>query len=722
MSRQLRSAEMLRGKARREEERLERLVARCEPAFHLVPDTLLVAKDIKDHYPPAHQAHITADELRTSVTWLKYEPLMTALQAGRAAAAAVIECQHCQPSETPKVMYHNFSGSSAEGLYDLVVGKGGTSDFDVMFEFGGPFRWAEGAGCISPESAPQLYAEPSSSPGFVILYWVRTSRCSHEAPLAALPPDSIRRLMWYHCRVRSPPDAEITRSGPAVNVRLSGALHGGDDRVPCLRLPWWPDRDVFLCRRRVTDFPPAATRRDLCRYGVHLVPTGRPGSETEEFEYRVSFSRAEVITVRHLSPVQHGTITTVKGMKNALKDSGATPALKSYYVKTAVLWLAQDQPSERWMGITDGVNMVLDWLEHHLSAGHLPCFFWPAINLVGGRDTAEVEDIIITVQLMRRQEDILLMACCGSKWPGLDTMLEGGSEPLSEPQLRLRLTRRLVRQAVLEGIAYRSTAPCWEHWFRHYIPALPRLSQHRLLQWRYRRQSGTYGQQCYLLQALAVAPADLVPDMHLTSLGGDRFAWPVTPLTDLLTQYDMEYLLCEPAAVAAWCRQQLCRPPAERPAGLTAELNTPRGRAELLLQPELYIRAVSEAMPGGRAAVQREDQREEELWRANYRPHDTYQQCREDLEHGLRCDLESQLRHCLPELDGPTAAATARLWRQNMQHLLSGDRLREAYTAVTRWPDRWQLVQHLVTDGTREGKTLRRGGPFTHINTGHTLM
>ena len=221
---------------------------------------------------------------------------MTALQAGRAAAAAVMECQHCQPSEPLKVMYHNLSGSSAEGLYDLVIGEGGTSDYDIMFEFGGPFRWAEGAGCISPESAPQLYAEPSSSPGFVTLYWVRTSRCSHEAPLAALPADSIRRLMWYHCRVISPPDAEITRFGPAVNIRPSGAHDGGIDHVPCLRLPWWPERDAFLCRRRVTDFPLAVTRRDLCRYGVHLVPTGRPGSETEQFEYRVSFSRAEVVT------------------------------------------------------------------------------------------------------------------------------------------------------------------------------------------------------------------------------------------------------------------------------------------------------------------------------------------------------------------------------------------------------------------------------------------
>ena len=188
-------------------------------------------------------------------------------------------------------MYRNFSGSSAECLYDLVIGEEGTSDYDIMFEFGGPFRWAvgSGAGSISPESAPQLYAEPSTSPGFVILYWSRTSRCSHEAPLVALPADSIRRLMWYHCRVISPPDAEIACSGPAVNIKKSDAIHGGTDHVPCLRLPWWPELDAFLCRRRVTDFPPAATRREICRFGVHLVPTGRPGSATEQSEYRVSF-------------------------------------------------------------------------------------------------------------------------------------------------------------------------------------------------------------------------------------------------------------------------------------------------------------------------------------------------------------------------------------------------------------------------------------------------
>ena len=244
MSEQLRLAERLREKARAEE-RLERLVARCGSAFHLVPDNLLLAINIANYHPASQQAGVTNNEMRRSVNWLQTGSLMSALQTGRAAAAAV-QCQHCQPSEPLTVRYGNLSGSSAENLYDIVIGEGGTSDHDVMFEFGGRFRWTAGADCISPEAAPQLCAEPASSPGFVNLHWVRTSLCSHKAPLAALPADSVRRLMWYHCRAISPPSAEITRSGPAVNVSESDANDGGIDHVPCLRLPWWPEAEAFF--------------------------------------------------------------------------------------------------------------------------------------------------------------------------------------------------------------------------------------------------------------------------------------------------------------------------------------------------------------------------------------------------------------------------------------------------------------------------------------------
>ena len=107
-----------------------------------------------------------------------------------------------------------------------------------MIEFGGPFRWVSAAvveaeaepDVISPEAAPQLWAKPTDNPGFVTLHWARTSRCSHEAPLAALPADSFRRLMLDFCRARFPANYKITPTGPAVNCAVSN----------CVQLySWW---------------------------------------------------------------------------------------------------------------------------------------------------------------------------------------------------------------------------------------------------------------------------------------------------------------------------------------------------------------------------------------------------------------------------------------------------------------------------------------------------
>ncbi|KAF0292187.1 hypothetical protein FJT64_009801 [Amphibalanus amphitrite] len=108
----------------------------------------------------------------------------------------------------------------------------------------------------------ELWARPTDNAGFVTLHWVRTDRCGHEEPLEALPADSVRRLMYDFCRVME---------------------------------------DAF---------------------GVHLVPTGRPGSKTESIEYRISLSRAELLAVRQLCPGLRAAVKALKAIKNILKESG----------------------------------------------------------------------------------------------------------------------------------------------------------------------------------------------------------------------------------------------------------------------------------------------------------------------------------------------------------------------------------------------------------------
>ena len=69
-----------------------------------------------------------------------------------------------------------------------------------------------------------------------------------------------------------------------------------------------------------------------------------------------------------------------------MKRPMAIEDLKSYFIKTAALWMAQETPGGLW--ITHGMHRLLDWLEQRLDDGVLPCYFYPAIN-VAAELTAE---------------------------------------------------------------------------------------------------------------------------------------------------------------------------------------------------------------------------------------------------------------------------------------------------------------------------------------------
>ncbi|KAF0310279.1 hypothetical protein FJT64_002025 [Amphibalanus amphitrite] len=176
--------------------------------------------------------------------------------------------------------------------------------------------------------------------------------------------------------------------------------------------------------------------------------------------------------------------------------------------------------------------------------------------------------------------------------------------------------------------------------------------------------------------------------------------------------------------MATWCSQQLRRPLEERPAGLTAELDTPRGRAELLLRPELLLQALRVNAPSKMDLWRNVDRTVKNRWMSNnYRLMDTYQETREWLGRFLNHNLHNQIQHIMSEMDAASVDATAGLWRRRLQQLLSGDRLRTAYDAVTGWwPDRWEMMTCYVAvdetdsedseegdDGGEAGGEERRG-------------
>ncbi|XP_043246338.1 uncharacterized protein LOC122393925 [Amphibalanus amphitrite] len=716
----------------RKKEREKRLLGTLQPSvkelekkwgskLHLVPDTLLLAGEVVDNTGRGWMGNNVKNEAHDALTCLLWEPLLASLQDPTIISSE--RCQHCQPELPVNIVSVNRSGSGAEGLSDVKVGRGGTSDFDVMFEFGCPFNWA-GAGAepaiISPQSAPQLWAKPTDNIGFVTLYWVPTTECRHMTALDAFPTNSLRSLMLNICQVMT--NGEITIAGPAVNVQQPcDPSSEGIDYVACLRARgWWPADDWLEGnRQRRTDFPPSAVRDNIREFGVHLVPTGRKGSPTERKEYRISLSRAEIVAARFLHPVQRTVIKTMKGMKQIVKEKWGkdlTEGLKSYFIKTSMLWLAQDTPMKSWTNITDGVHRVLDWLEEHLAPGTtMPCFFYAAIDVAAELTPEQRQNAINAVKLMRTHATRLMLELCMNEKRDFSVLTEDDAKPPSERQLRRRLARILLRDAVVNGTLHRPTAPCWESWVKSVIPSLIRAAQTCMLQWCFHRTSGTNWQQCYMLMAWSVLDRqDLAGAKQPTSPSDEVVTLDAAPLMAILTASDLEVILGDPAAVSAWCRQQLQRPPGERPGGLTADLDTPRGRVELLLQPELLLQAVREAVPQKVEFWKSRDDAMGRGWMVNYFPPRTYHERLSMVIQHLDQDLRGTLGRIRPDLDGTTLDAKAKIWRRELEDLWSGGRLRRAVDAARKWPDNWNLAQFYVAKDTGKTHQTRSDATVQH--------
>ncbi|KAF0302021.1 hypothetical protein FJT64_003004 [Amphibalanus amphitrite] len=621
----------------------------------------MVRRELQTHSVILYAGLVT-NTLRNSLLWLAHAPLWTVLQR---AEAAVAECRNCTPFGRLSVLQISQSGSTAESFSDIKPGQPSTSDHDAMYELG-PCRWqvpwtggdepaAQGVPEVSPAPGrlsgaahrppPLLRVEPCATPGFVTLWVMPEVGCAHDSPLP-LSAATVRRLMFNMQRVKHKLEDSITITGPSAALDGPSQIYGGIDMVSCFHLPVWPAAE-FRTRHRANQFPPAAARDDICRFGVHLVPTGHKASCKELFEaqLRLSFSRAEVVAAWHMNQHQQTALKRVKRLKNELKKTGAVQ-LKSYFIKTAVLWLCQDASIESWSSITEAVSMILSWLENAVNRKHLPCFFWAEINLLDGFSAADLEATKDDIGRMREDLTRALLAQCIGQC-AMDPLLAGPPEPL-----------------------IRAGAP----------------------------SAGSYSQQLLLLHAFLVAPDDVIGEMRLTSTGDGLLAWDAAPLFRLLTDQDMNELFGSYEAVQAWWSQQLSLPPAERPPGLTVPLDTPQGQKELLLNAELHTQACSASIPRWKTVHALLDHLEGQRWKNNNLTLPSKQRCKEWLQDLRNSDLEEKLRRS-DQIDSEKVADLAEQWRREMDRYLLDTGLGVDYDILrTQFQDRWWLRQYVLAE------------------------
>ena len=151
--------------------------------------------------------------------------------------------------------------------------------------------------------------------------------------------------------------------GPAILAQFVGKFH--TDVVHCVRcLSWPPQAADWPTRHRNYNWPDSATVGHIVNNGCDLVGVAhRQCRENEvkgQLQFRLSFSRAEIVLMNSWMPVQqivyHMLRVFVK-TERLIDSSDNSEAFKlsNYHIKTLMLWASELRPSSFW---TDDQNLI----------------------------------------------------------------------------------------------------------------------------------------------------------------------------------------------------------------------------------------------------------------------------------------------------------------------------------------------------------------------------
>ena len=389
-----------------------------------------------------------------------------------AAAACCALVATTRPDDDAEAHYIPLiTGSVAEFFIEPMLPHLG--DVDVMFHLSTELAIPRGQ---SPPT--QLPAEfhnyakvleiiDSHLPGYVYLelrYLLTV--CNDEAKYNAVECDMERWNLSNRCYQ----DDGDNIHGPAMLTTVPHVGLISTDNVYCVRcLSWPPQAADWPIRHRNHGWPDSATVDHVVNNGCDVVPVAHRQCRQHEWmgknQWRLSFSRAEIVLINSWTPVQQIVyhmlrvfVKTERLTDNA--DSSGAGKLSNYHVKTLMLW-ASERKSKSWW--TDDLNLVricvglLHILGEWLTVAWCPHYF---INNYCNLTDNSFSMTHITSQLMSMDERWL------STW-FIDSYIRKCSQLCPEYISRLFddvSTSMKLQKAVSATVAWRlnsSVLNCW---------------------------------------------------------------------------------------------------------------------------------------------------------------------------------------------------------------------------------------------------------------------
>lgn len=183
---------------------------------------------------------------------------------------------------------------------------------------------------------------------------------------------------------------DVLTQGPAASSKFTNIfldVQLNSDLVFALPYPGWPEiAKEWQERFSASGWPSLDVKEDIIKSGCLIVPKGHVGSRVEEYEWRISFSFAELTLSRTLNRIQREIVHVLKAFLSDKKEHeymGIEAKLDSYFVINLLYTESEKIDIEEWteINIAKLVFRLLDKLESNIKNKSLPHYFIPTNNL-----------------------------------------------------------------------------------------------------------------------------------------------------------------------------------------------------------------------------------------------------------------------------------------------------------------------------------------------------
>ena len=175
------------------------------------------------------------------------------------------------------------------------------------------------------------------------------------------------------------------KEGPAIHM---DALknRSSSDNVAALACTDWPEcAQEWLSRKRIHGWPSKELIKKCNSMGFILVSACHPASDEKQFQWRISFSHQERLLVTQFNSVQLKCYILLKIIKKELiKEYIKEDTLTSYHLKTCMLYILENTPSELWVpeNLVGCVIMCLRQIHLWIRDEKIPNYFIPGENML----------------------------------------------------------------------------------------------------------------------------------------------------------------------------------------------------------------------------------------------------------------------------------------------------------------------------------------------------